>query len=174
MLYSVNETNKEYASCVNNTAFHYAASTGALYYKNDGQSGERCGKTTLTLTAAYADNSALKDELTLTFQWADIEEARRSLKLTAETRVAASKASKESCATLINELKKGLESTRTNVLNVKLAVEKIDFYTPASNGDGSSTSCGCNPHRIVYVRFMDGTVMYYDENGASPWPLVDF
>ncbi|MBQ6827834.1 MAG: hypothetical protein IJO46_07450, partial [Thermoguttaceae bacterium] len=145
--------------------------TGQIRYVNAGdiaQHGDRCGSATLKINAAYLADSSVKDELTLTLEWADVNKAKEVLETLVENSVQTSQILQRSCAQISNQLKVEIEEAQTQVLNIKYAVKEISLYPPAESAGNSPASCGCNPHQAVRVEFRDGSIVDYDRTGAHP------
>lgn len=145
--------------------FTIVTATGQIRYVNEGdeaQHGDRCGSAKVKINAAYAADSSVKDELTLTLEWADVDRAKDQLRITGQSSVTTSQSQQLSCAQTISALERNLKITQENVLNVKCAVESITLYPSADGGDVSPDACGCLPHQVVRVKFKDQSIVDYD------------
>ncbi len=144
------------------TPLEYIVNNGKIYYQNQTQQGDRCGSIKSKFTAAYTDDTSIKDEVTLTLQWADVDRAKDQLRITGKNSVTTSQSQNLTCAQIARELERNLKITREHVLNVKYAVESIALYPPVESGDDiSQDPCGCRPHQVVRVVFKDGSSENY-------------
>ena len=151
-----------------NSPLRFGVNTGDIAYWNDVQESDRCGKVKIKFTAAYTADSSIKDELTLTLQWADVNKAKEVLETLVENSVQTSQILQRSCAQISGRLKVEIEEAQSKILNIKYAVKEISLSPPTESSGNSPASCGCNPHQAVRVKFRDGSIVDYDRTGAHP------